>query len=92
MVVTNTSPGVDPHSLGGVGAVVGKPAMMQQRALRKARGARRILDHHGIGRLDRGQRDALVVAGGNEGRPVVKADDLAKLGAARRNLAQRLQH
>ena len=40
--------GVDPHAIGGVGAVVGEAAMMQQRAFRKAGGARGILDHHGI--------------------------------------------
>ena len=84
--------GVDPHAVGGVGAVVGEAAMMQQRAFRKAGGARRILDHHGIAGFDVGKRDALVVAGGDEGRPVVEADDLAKLRAARRNLAHRLQH
>ena len=67
---------IDPHSLGGVGAVVGEAAMMQQRAFRKAGGARGILDHHGIGRFDRGKRDALAVAGGDEGRPVVETDDL----------------
>ena len=66
--------------------------MVQQRAFRKARGARGILDHHGIGRLDVGERDGLVVAGGDEGGPVVEADDLAKLRAARRDLAHRLQH
>ena len=42
--------------------------------------------------FDVGKRDALVVAGGDEGRPVVEADDLAKLRTARRNLARRLQH
>src|ERR1019366_7472033 len=42
--------------------------------------------------LDRGKCDARIVAGGDEGRPVVEADDLPKLGAAWRNLAHRLQH
>ena len=59
---------VDPHAFGGVGAVVGEAAMMQQCAFRKARGARGILDHHGIAGVDVGKRD-VVVAGGDEGRP-----------------------
>ena len=75
---------LDPHSLGDVGAVGGEAAMMQQRTFWKARGARGILDHHWIGRFDGGKRDALVVAGGDEGRPVVEADDLAKFRATRR--------
>ena len=82
----------EPHSLGGVGPVVGKSAMMQQRALRKARGAGGILDHHRIGRLHGGKPDDPVVAGGDEGRPVVERDDLAQFAAARRDLARRLQH
>jgi len=87
----NTSP-ARPHPLGGVGAVIGEAAMVQQRALRKTRGARGVLDHHRIGGFDDGKRDALIVAGGDEGSPVVEADDLAKFGAVRRDLAHRLQH
>jgi hypothetical protein len=83
--------GVDAHALGGVGAVVGEAAMMQQGAFRKARGPRGVLDHHGIAGLDVGKR-GVVVAGGDEGCPVVKADDLAQLLAARRDLAHGLQH
>ena len=84
--------GIDAHPVGGVGAVVEKPAMAEQGALRKAGRARRILDHDGVVGTDGGQRDALVVARGDEGIPVVEADDLAQLGAVRRHRLHRLQH
>ena len=66
--------------------------MAEQGALRKARGARGVLDHDGIVGTDGRQFDALVVACGDEGVPVVEADDLAQFGAVRRHRLHRLQH
>ena len=84
--------GLDAHLDSSIGAVVGEPAMMQQRALGKSRGARRILDHHGIGRLDVRQRDAAIVAGGDEGGPVVETNDLAQFRATGCDFTHRIQH
>ena len=66
--------------------------MTEQGAFRKARRARGVLDHDGVVGTDGGQLDARVVAGGDEGIPVVEADDLAQFGAVRRHRLHRLQH
>ena len=66
--------------------------MTEQGALRKARGARGVLDHDGIVGTDGRQCDALVVARRDERIPTVEADDLAQLGAVRRHRLHRLQH
>ena len=66
--------------------------MAEQGALWETRGARGVLDHHGIVGTDGGQLDALVVARRNEGVPVVEADHLAQLGAVRLHRLYRLQH
>ena len=84
--------GIDAHAVGGVGAVVEQSAMAEQGAFRKARGARGVLDHDGIVGTDGRQLDALVVARGDEGVPVVEADDLAQFRAVRRHRLHRLQH
>ena len=84
--------GIDAHPVGGIGAVVEKPAMPEQGAFRKAGRARGVLDHDGIVGTDRRQCDTLVVAGGDKGVPVVEADDLANLPAVRRHRLYRLQH
>ena len=84
--------GVDAHPVGGVGAVIEKSAMTEQGALWKARGARSVLDHHGIVGGDGGKSDARIIARGDESVPIVEADDLPQLRAVRLYRLHRLQH